>query len=173
MILQWKVMHPNFFTFMSGTLWSNLFVISHWHNFSYMLCMVIMFEWADYSLVKWWLENAGAVWGKEHNFHIPQVTCTWGWWAAHWSTKSKILLFLELILACSALKYSVKAVCVTHAVLLPTYFVVNLMKILMQQRFSLSPITMARSLSVSSQLQAKGIAILSLEFFPSLEGPLF
>jgi hypothetical protein len=44
---------------------------------------------------------------------------------------------------------------------------------LKQQEFPLFPITMGGGLSVPSALQAKGTFILSLEFFPSLQGPLF
>jgi hypothetical protein len=38
-------------------------IINHRNNFSYKLLAVNMFEWPDYSLVKW-LENAGAAWGR-------------------------------------------------------------------------------------------------------------
>jgi hypothetical protein len=44
-----------------------LLVINHRNSFSYKLLVVIIFEWPDYSLVNW-LENAGAVWGRNMTF---------------------------------------------------------------------------------------------------------
>jgi hypothetical protein len=45
--------------------------------FSYKLLAVIMFERPDYSRVRW-LENAGAVWGKNTTFTFFKKLVSWG-----------------------------------------------------------------------------------------------
>jgi hypothetical protein len=93
MILQWKVVYPKHLP--SWVLHHEATCTHHRNNYSYKQLVVIMFEWPDYSLVKW-LENTGAVWKKNHNVYFLQVICVLGI-SSTLVTKSKILRYQNAI----------------------------------------------------------------------------